>query len=445
MNKFGTQDRFSRFGQIKRVGKLGKYGASFYTRINSGNVNIGPQSSPPVAFGGVPDPGLDLTTPEEPTRVNTGFRMADTDLVAWTDSYKFKNPGLGHTSVLPTGLTVTGVRFTSKVQIYTDNPITFIDCHFLDDADQEPSMGNYLLQSYSNDTQNTGRKLVCSYCTFRGGKGPQINSTFKKLFKCSFNYTLSDYIRFQTHTSARNIHDFLIEGCWFGPLVNIQDGPSNNGNGMYAPGTQSPHADNGQIYSSDPRKITYKRCTIHWTADQWTDGTINPNNNLGANPDKLFQFSGGSTIATSCDILELDRCWIYGSGNSWVAMRNTLPKNVFGHWTTFEIRFLSNIFALDANGGSWSYNFDSDPTSGNFMNFTRVTDGNNKFMRTDSVSLRLPQEAIDAGTQVSHSGGGQSDIFSCENWLFGLDTLSFSQAGLNEGGKTSFDRRSTPA
>ena len=79
------------------------------------------------------------------------------------------------------------------------------------------------------------------------------------------------------------------------------------------------------------------------------------------------------------------------------------------------------------------------------MNFTRVTDGNNKFMRTDSTSLRLPQEAIDAGTQVSHSGGGQSYIFSCENWLFGLDTMSFSQAGLNEGGKTSFDRRSTPA
>ena len=80
------------------------------------------------------------------------------------------------------------------------------------------------------------------------------------------------------------------------------------------------------------------------------------------------------------------------------------------------------------------------------MNFTRVTDGNNKWIRTDSESLRLPQEALDAGSQVSYMDtNSQGDIFSCERWLQGFDVMSFSQTGMNEAGLTSFDRRSTPA
>jgi len=448
-------------------GKNAKFGRKIiYTRQNSGGVNT--QASPPAPFGGRIAGGLDLTTPEEPTESNTGYRIPTAALQDWTaPSRKFRDPGFGDNEVPATGITITGYRFQGRVEVYTSNPIHFVDCYFLDGAQRRGDMGGYLLYSNGSNTQHAGRKLKVSYCTFRGGKGPQVVSCFKKLFRCSFNYTLSDYIRFETHTDARNIHDFLVEGCWFGPLVNIRDSSQNNQSssegGMYNDcGSTStggipdsadldkagcPHSDNGQVYSSDPRKITYKQCSLDWTADKWTDQTWNPNNVFGANPDKIFQLSGKQITAnnptgnpSSTDIIEFDRCWFYGSGNSWCSMRNSPPKNVLNWWTTFEIRFFSCLFALDSNGGSWSYTFDSA------MNFTRVTDGLNKFMRTDSESLRLPQEALDAGSQVSYMDtNSQGDIFSCERWLLGFDAMSFSQDGLNEGGKTSFDRRSTPA
>ena len=72
---------------------------------------------------------------------------------------------------------------------------------------------------------------------------------------------------------------------------------------------------------------------------------------------------------------------------------------------------------------------DYDPAT---FTYLRVTDGNNKFMRTNSQSLILPPEATSAGTKVNHSDGSQSNIFSCENWLLGLDSLNFTQTGLNE-------------
>jgi len=448
----------------------------YLRRTNSNNITDAfsqQQSSPPTSFGGPAAGGLEITTTDEPTEFNTGYRIPTADLQDWTGSRKFRNPGFGDNEVPAAGLTITGYRFQGKVEVYTSNPIHFVDCYFLDGAQRRGDMAGYLLQSKNSDTQHAGRKLNVSYCTFRGGTGPQVVACFKKMFRCSFNYTLSDYIRFETHTDARNIHDFLMDGCWFRPLVNIRDSSQNNQSssegGMYSDcGSIStgqtpdpadldkagcPHADNGQVYSSDPKSITYRLCSIDWTADLWSDQTWNPNNNFGANPDKIFQLSGKQITATnptgnpsSTDIMEFDRCWFYGSGNTWCSMSNKPPKNVFGHWTTFEIRFFSCLFALDSNGGSWSYTFESDTNSGNFMNFTRVTDGNNRWMRTNSERLRLPQEALDAGSQVIYMDtNSQGDIFSCERWLQGFDVMSFSQTGMNEAGLTSFDRRSTPA
>ena len=454
MNKFGTQDRFSRFGQIKRVGKLGKYGASFYTRINSGNVNIGPQSSPPTSFGGPPAGGLSLTGVVEPTESNTGYRLDTTALTLWTGESKFKDeghPGSDYQSVPAGGLTITGYLFDREaIKVYAENELHFVDCYF-SGAPRALDMNSYHLQTLQNAGNgsykpNAGRKMTVEHCTFYGGAdSAMIYAQFKSVKKCSFNWAVNDYIKPHTHTEVRNVHDFLVEECWFGPHVNMADGPLNGGNGMFAAGTiPNPHADNLQVRWSDPKSITYRLCSIDWTQKQWTDGTVNPNNNLGANPDKILQLDGGVNVPTSLDLFVFDRCWIYGAGNTWSYFGNNPPKNVFGWWRNFEIRFFGNIIALDANGGGWNTDFDSDPNSGNFMNYTRVTDGNNKFMRTNSESLRLPPEATSAGTQVTHSGGGQSDIFSCENWLLGLDSVTFYHTGLNEGGRTSFDRRSTP-
>ena len=463
MKNFGTHDRVTRFGKIKRVGKLGKYGASFYTRINSGNVNIGPQSSPPTSFGGPPAGPPDLTTPVvEPTEFNTGYRIPTADLVDWTGNYNFSNPGQSssHNSVPATGLTITGYRFTDTVEVRTSNPLIFIDCFFEKPGRYTPpgsGGGDYTVRSHNTPNANNtniyhpdaGKQLEFHYCSTYGGQ-IQTFTVFKLMYRCSFDWFITQTINFRA--TPDGAYAYLVKECWFGPHANMADGPLNGGQGMYdsdewlANHSGFPHCDVWQMRGGRIHEIRFVQCTIAWTADQWSDGTVNPNNNLGANPDKLLQCAGGSTLGNALDIFEFDRCWIYGAGNTMWQCRNTPPKNLFGYWTHFEARWFSNIIALDANGGSWSTTFEDDPTSGNFMTYTRVTDGNNKFMRTNSVSLRLPPEATNAGTQVAHSDTNtQSDIFSCERWVLGLDSVNFTQTGLNEGGRTSFDRRSTPA
>lgn len=431
---------------------------TYYARQNNGSrvALFGQQSPPPPTnFGGPAADPIDLTTPVEPTSSTTGYRIPTADLDLWPGPYRFKNDshsgGAAFIPVPPGGLTISGKLFDRNLlRIYADNPIHFVDC-FFSGAPRVPEMDGYHIVTHPTDSgwpdsPDVGREMTFENCTFWGIGAAAILGQFKSIKNCSFNWAKADYLKPHTHTLVRNVHDFLIEGCWFGPHVNIADGPLNGGNGMYVPGNiSSPHSDSLQVRSSDPRKITYRKCSFDWTADKWSDAvgpsTVNPNNNLGANPDKIVQIDGDSAgnIKTSVDVLEFDRCWIYGSGNSWFALHNHPTHNVLGWWTTFEARWFSNIIALDANLGGWTTSFDSN------MTYTRVTDGNNKFMRTNSVSLRLPAEATNAGTQVFHSDtNSYSDVFSCEDWLLGLNSVTFYQSGLNEGGRTSFDRRSTP-
>ena len=75
------------------------------------------------------------------------------------------------------------------------------------------------------------------------------------------------------------------------------------------------------------------------------------------------------------------------------------------------------------------------------MNFIRESDGNNVFLRTGTRKIRLPQEAIDAGSLTENG----NEIVDLEELLLGTDSLTLNRVGLNRGGLTSFDRRSTPA
>jgi len=398
-----------------------------------------------------PDFGMGV----EPTSSNTGYRISTGALVPWVGTPNFIDEGVAglndtYTTVPTGGLTISGRKFTEKVKVYCNNPIKFVDCYFEGERRWE-NMSSYALQTYNTltvagvttDFADTGKKLTVDYCTFWGGSGPTVTAVFESLNYCSFNWTLGDYIRFQSSPSED--HDFLVANCWFGPHVNIQDNLADNGNdGMYdqpPTGSTYPHADMGQVWRGKMNSITYRQCTFAAVADEWSDGTSNPTNIFGANPDKIWQISGHwgdthPTKASSCNIVELDRNWIYGTGNSWCVMSEDRP----GEWPSLEWRMYSNLIALEANGSVWNLSFPAGAV-------TRVTDGNNTFMRTGTTSLRIPQVAIDAGTHINHTdgmSGGQSSILSCERWIKGLDTYTAVRTGLNESGRTSFDTRSTP-
>ena len=396
----------------------------------------------------------------EPTSANTGYRLDTTALTLWTGDHNFSNSGVDpdHNTVPETGLVISGYKFTSKVVIYTSNPITFIDCYFANPSIRyDPAVGtpDYCIQSNTPNPNwgpfpDAGKQLELHHCTFYGG-GIQSYTTFRRMFKCSFNWYITQNVRLRPLGGSDHSHDMLLEECWFGPHCNMPDSPLNGYNGMYDPDEWNanhdyglPHCDVCQIRGGNRSyRARFLKCTIAWTADKWqNDSTVNPNHQLGANPDKIFQAKGSATQSTAIDNLEFDRCWIYGAGNSWMQCSNI--NNVFGFWTTFTLTFKSNLIGLDANGGGWNSNFESDPNSGNYMNYTRVTDGNNKFMRTGTKSFIIPQVAIDAGTKISHTDGPSSTVFDCDRWLLGLDSVTFYAAGLNTAGLTSFDRRSTP-
>lgn len=432
----------------------------YLRRTNSNNITDAfsqQQSSPPTSFGGPAAGGLEITgMGVEPTSATTGYRVDTTALTLWTGNHNFSNPGhnSSHNTVPATGLVISGYKFTGRVNINTSNPLTFIDCYF-----EQPSRfvlgtpSTYQLQSWPNIDPNAGKQLELHYCTIYGGE-IQSYTTFKRMFKCSFNWYITQAVRLRPLGGSDHSHEMLLEECWFGPHVNMPDGALNGDKGMYDPkewlqeNSGLPHCDVAQIRGGNlSHRARFLKCTLAWVADKWqNDGTTNPNHQLGANPDKIFQAKGNASqnIGTGIDNLEFDRCWIYGSGNQWMACKNIPPFNVFGFWTTFTLTFKSNLIGLDANGGSWSATFESDPNSGNYMNFTRVTDGNNKFMRTGTKSFIIPQVAIDAGTRVSHTDGPSSTVFDCERWLLGLDSVGFASTGLNTAGLTSFDRRATP-
>ena len=404
-----------------------------------------------------PDYGMGV----EPTSANTGPRISAGALLDWTGPTKFVNSGFPQASVPVTfvpldGLTVSGYKFDVRdgpIEIYTDNPLTFVDCSFSghDRAELQPSTAYNIISRSSNYKNNdvfpnVGLKLDLEYCSFRGGQ-ILTNTVFRKMYKCKFDWAVGDYIRF-VDTPSQD-HDYLMEQCWFGPHMNIVDNAALNGNnGMYAPGTESPHADVTQARFSKTNSIIHQQCTFAQSQNYWGDGTVNPNHQLGARVDKLCQvsgrFVGSTTIATSTKIFGYDRCWIYGAGQTWV----NVEQDATGAMPTLEIRMFSNKIALDADGSVWGWpsqgsNAPHPPGTVLTFNF----DGNNTFMRTGTTSLRIPQVAIDAGTQITHTdgmSGGQSSILNCERWIQNLDKYTGEWTGLNESGLTSFDRRSTP-
>ena len=68
---------------------------------------------------------------------------------------------------------------------------------------------------------------------------------------------------------------------------------------------------------------------------------------------------------------------------------------------------------------------------------TRVDLGGNVWLETGTPGIRLPQEALDAGTTTTL---GRNNL-PISYVIRGLDSLNFSLSGLNEGGKTSWGQR----
>jgi hypothetical protein len=399
-----------------------------------------------------PDFGMGV----EPTSSNTGYRLDTTALTDWVGTARFMDEGTTDSSpyiAVPTdGLTISGRKFTGPVEVWCNNAIRFVDCYFEGER-RLVNMPYYLIKTHNSNSNtsfiDSGKKLKLDYCTFWGARSVSVNGVFESINYCSFDWTVGDHIRFQSSDSED--HDFLVANCWFGPHMNILDDLTLNGNdGMYAVeelGVYSngqpkwPHADMGQLYLAKINSITHRQCTFAAVADKWYDDTTNPTNVSGSNPDKIWQIDGSSLNwgngqkATSVNIWEMDRNWIYGTGNSWCAMSEAIP----GGWPNFEWRMKSNLIALEANGSLWNIDVPS---------IIRVSDGNNRFMRTGTERLQIPQVAIDAGKRITHTdgmSGGNSVYLSCERWIKGLDIYTASWTGLNESGRTSFDTRSTPA
>jgi len=60
-------------------------------------------------------------------------------------------------------------------------------------------------------------------------------------------------------------------------------------------------------------------------------------------------------------------------------------------------------------------------------------------LETGTPGIRLPQEAIDAGTRTT----GGRDNLPISYVIRRLDNVNFGQTGMNEGGRTSWGQRGT--
>jgi len=403
--------------------------------------------------------GLDLSTNDTPRTINTTI-LGYQDLQAITDeeilsrresapvggetsattgvrdgvtltnhpysgTVQYVDPGAGNSTnrieVPAAGLVVSGMNF-EQCRIKTTNPLRFVDCQFSGQTD----FHNGITQSYVCWDNNQGggninKKVDFEYCDFRGGGSITFMMAFRTLYKCNFDDTISDMIRFRAGS-------YRVTNCYFGKYMNVKDSSLNSNNGQYNQNSGfSPHADVHQIYKSVNPIIHFGDCTFDQRPGVWSDDSTNPDHYLGASPDKIHQYGGSQSDPTATDLGEMrfTNCILNGGGNYMFSAKatsgptfNCLP----GNWSFKDCKFgtscRSGIFAM-ADGHT-------------------LTDlGGNVWLETGTPGIKLPQEALDAGT-TTNAG---RDNLPISYVIRGLDNVGFSQDGLNEGGRSSWGQR----
>ena len=243
---------------------------------------------------------------------------------------------------------------------------------------------------------------------------------WRTLHKCSFNDTIGDYIRFRNG-------NYRITNCWFGPHMKYPDSALNGNNGNYNTNQGiNPHADPMQIFMTDNDRVHVTDCTFAGRPANWSDGTTNPTHALGAYPDKILQYGGvNGNPAGDLGEFRFTNCILGGGGNYMIAAAgpNKAQPGIFSFKDCkFGTNFRSGFFG----------SVDSQ--------HTRVDLGGNVWYETGTPGIRLPQEALNAGTTTDAG----RDNLPISYVIRGLDNISFNKDGLNEGGKTPWGERGTP-
>lgn len=364
----------------------------------------------------------------EPTSSNTGYRLDLTALGAATTDYANYQLNSGRfdftdNNVPDTGVIVSGVYFQNEIWVRTDKPVKFVDCYFsasptLSGNTTGKNVTYFMYGGWNSQIQERyGENLELEYCTFEGCTNSlYLMSPFKRVYKTSFDNHFSDYIRFKTG-------DYLLEECYFGPRMNIDGTQYTDDDGV------APHADFFQTYQSHTGHVHLLNCTLDRANHKYVDGTNNPDSlAIGAHADKIYQADG---TQTKLDKLTYEGCWIYGGMNTFHAMWSGNPAKTNPNWTEFEIVFKNN--RLGGSGKRYAGIVPGHPN-------TVATATGNVWMDYGVQTVRLPQEAIDAGSLTNND----SETINVNDLMDGTDFLRLDQDGLNEGGKTEWLKRATP-
>ena len=376
----------------------------------------------------------DIGAVVEPTSANTGYRLdltalqpADTVYASYYTNGKFD---FTDSNVPDTGVVVSGVYFHKELTIRTDKPIKFVDCYF----SAAPTLlenwnNNHVVYFVHNGPNNDieyryGENLEFEYCSFYGCvKSIHLNTRFKSLYRCFFDWCIADFIR------CKSSDYILIEECFFGPRVNIENTQWTMADVGPILAT-TPHADVWQIYQSEIEWVHFLHCTFTRARHNYVDGTTNPNSlGIGGGSDKIVQLTGS---LTKLDKLTYEGCWIYGGHNTWSMIWSSQPNKQNPAWTAFTYEYINNKI-----GGSGMRAYTG--ITGSHPNTTRNVQGN-VWLQYGVETVRLPQEAIDAGSLTNNG----SEYLNVNDLLNGNDWLRVDVPGLNEGGKPEWIQRATP-
>ena len=364
------------------------------------------------------------------TSATTGPRIATSDH-PHKDLCWFVDPGQANASnkieVPSAGLIVSGYAF-KEVRIKTTNPLRFVDCEFSGQTDfhvNHPGQ-RYVVWDNNEGGEGVNRKVDFEYCDFKGGSKNNLMMNFRILYKCRWPRQLEDSIKFRSGNSR-------VSNCWFGPLMNMKDNAALNGNsGDYNENQGLDiHADVGQVYKTQSDIIHYAGCTFAQRPATWSDGTTNPDHVLGAQPDKIFQLADKQMdgVFTRLTQLLFTDCILNGGGNYMFCANPTVDNNPGGsELLPCNYRFKNCKFGTSTRSGIFECVSEGHT-------FTDL--GGNVWLETGTPGIRLPQEALDAGTTTAL---GRNNL-PISYVIRGLDRVNFNADGMNEGGKTSWGQR----
>lgn len=344
----------------------------------------------------------------------------------YSGTVQYVDPGAGNSTnrieVPAAGLVVSAMNF-EQCKIKTTNPLRFVDCQFSGQTDYHNGINQYYVCWDNNQGGgNINKKVDFEYCDFRGGGSLTFMMAFRNMHKCNFDNVIGDFIRFRAGS-------FRITNCYFGKYMNVKDSALNGNNGQYnANNGYSPHADAHQIYKSVNPIIHFGDCTFDQRPATWGDGTTNPDHHLGANPDKIHQYGGSTSDPTATDLGEMrfTNCILNGGGNYMFTCDPEYPVASNGNCLKGEFSFKDCKWGTGLRSGYF-----------NTKTHTLTDLGGNVWLETGTPGMRLPQEALDAGTRTNAG----RDNLPISYVIRGFDNIPFGSTGLNESGRTSWGQR----